>query len=184
MSQLDSSQPAPSPSGLRLRLGGSAGGFDPDAVARAEAALKKLSANFAVWLADEIAKLKAARAAIDTDGLTSATIETLPMRAHDLKEPWAAHTKYPIITRIARISLCKIVDDPAQRAEEAAGSDRRPHPPPSKRWSRPRKSHATPIRRVWPWSRRSEAGVAKVCGPPERADRLADPAIAGSLLAP
>jgi hypothetical protein len=115
VSQLDSPQPAPGSSGLRLRLGGSGGGFDAEAVARAEAALKKLSANFAAWLADEIAKLRAARAVIDTDGVTNATIETLYMRAHDLKGLGGTY-EYPIITRIAG-SLCKIVDDPARRAE-------------------------------------------------------------------
>jgi hypothetical protein len=113
VSQVDPSPSAPGSSGLRLRLG--AGGFDPDAVARAEAALKKLSANFAVWLADEIAKLKAARAAIDTGGVTNATVETLYMRAHDLKGLGGTY-EYPIITRIAG-SLCRIVEDPARRCE-------------------------------------------------------------------
>ncbi len=115
MSQLDSSRSQPAASGLRLRLGGAGGGFDPEAVARAEAALKKLSANFAAWLADEIAKLKAARAVIDSEGLTAATVEGIYMRAHDLKGLGGTY-EYPIITRIAG-SLCKITDDPARRAD-------------------------------------------------------------------
>ncbi|HEV2365811.1 MAG TPA: Hpt domain-containing protein [Caulobacteraceae bacterium] len=95
--------------GLRLRLGG----FDPDAVARAEAALKSLSANFEAWLADEIAKLKAARGRIDSAGLTAETAEALYMRAHDLKGLGATY-QYPIITTIAGL-LCKFTDKPEQR---------------------------------------------------------------------
>ncbi len=115
MSQLDPPQSAPAPSGPRLRLGGAGGGFDPEAIARAEAALKKLSANFAQWLADEIAKLRASRAAIEFEGVTESSIGALYMRAHDLKGLGGTY-EYPIITRIAG-SLCKIIDDPARRTQ-------------------------------------------------------------------
>ena len=54
------------PNTLRMKVGSRFGGIDPSAVAKAEAALKGLSGQFAQWLQDEIDKLEAARAAIKT----------------------------------------------------------------------------------------------------------------------
>ena len=48
------------PNMLKLKVGGR-GGIDMAAIAKAEAALKSLSGNFAQWLNDEIVKLEAAR---------------------------------------------------------------------------------------------------------------------------
>ncbi|MGH6992326.1 MAG: Hpt domain-containing protein [Caulobacteraceae bacterium] len=110
LSPMDAPRGAPS-AGARLRIGGM--GIDPEAVARAEAALKSLSANFAQWLADEIAKLGQARARIDHEGFTPETMEGLYMRAHDLKGLGTTY-EYPIITRFAG-SLCKFTDDPDAR---------------------------------------------------------------------
>ncbi|MHB8530110.1 MAG: Hpt domain-containing protein [Caulobacteraceae bacterium] len=101
--------------GPRLRIGGGLGAIGPDAVARAEAALKSLSGNFAGWLDDEVGKLKAARVGIQAEGLTAATGEALYMRAHDLKGLGATY-QFPLITRIAG-SLCRITEDPATRAD-------------------------------------------------------------------
>jgi len=98
----------------RLRLGGGPGA-DPSAVARAEAALKSLSANFETWMADELAKIEAARARISAEGLTAETGEGLYMRAHDLKGLGATY-EYPIVTRLAG-SLCELIHDPASRAK-------------------------------------------------------------------
>jgi len=100
------------PGGPRLRLGGGMG-VDPDAVARAEAALKSLSANFETWMSDEIVKLDAARARIDAEGWIAPTAEGLYMRAHDLKGLGTTY-QYPIVTRMAG-SLCKLIGDPARR---------------------------------------------------------------------
>jgi hypothetical protein len=105
--------PAPA-GGLRLKLGGRLGAIDPEAIAKAEAALKSLSGNFAEWLADEVAKLEAARQRVRTEGLTPEASENLYLRAHDLKGLGATY-EYPIVTRIAG-SLCKLIDDPAKRA--------------------------------------------------------------------
>jgi hypothetical protein len=99
--------------GPRLRLGGGLAA-DPDAIARAEAALKSLSANFETWMADELKKLLAARAAIGQSGLVGETGEELYRRAHDLKGLGATY-EYPIVTRLAA-SLCRLTHDAMRRA--------------------------------------------------------------------
>jgi hypothetical protein len=100
------------PNMLKLKVGGR-GGIDMAAIAKAEAALKSLSGNFAQWLNDEIVKLEAARQEVRAQGLTAATVETLYLRAHDLKGLGATY-EFPLITRLAG-SLCKLIDDPATR---------------------------------------------------------------------
>jgi hypothetical protein len=102
------------PNTLRLKVGGRLGAIDPAAIAKAEAALKSLSGNFAEWLADEVAKLDAARQRVRTEGLTPEAAENLYLRAHDLKGLGATY-EYPLVTRIAG-SLCKLIDDPDKRA--------------------------------------------------------------------
>jgi hypothetical protein len=103
------------PNTLRLKVGGRLGAIDPAAIAKAEAALKSLSGNFAEWLADEVAKLEAARQRVRNEGLTAEAAETLYLRAHDLKGLGATY-EYPLVTRIAG-SLCKLIDDPEKRAQ-------------------------------------------------------------------
>jgi hypothetical protein len=100
------------PNMLKLKVGGR-GGIDMAAIAKAEAALKSLSGNFAQWLDDEIVKLETARQDVRAQGLTPETVETLYLRAHDLKGLGATY-EFPLITRLAG-SLCKLVDDPATR---------------------------------------------------------------------
>jgi hypothetical protein len=100
------------PNMLKLKVGGR-GGIDMAAIAKAEAALKSLSGNFAQWLNDEIVKLEAARQEVRAQGLTAETVETLYLRAHDLKGLGATY-EFPLITRLAG-SLCKLIDDPATR---------------------------------------------------------------------
>lgn len=102
------------PNMLKLKVGGR-GGIDMAAIAKAEAALKSLSGNFAQWLDDEIVKLEAARQGVRAEGLTAQTVETLYLRAHDLKGLGATY-EFPLITRLAG-SLCKLIDDPATRLE-------------------------------------------------------------------
>ena len=62
MSSVKPSQNITPPNLLKARLGPKSGLFNADALAKAEAALKELSSNFAQWMNDEIAKLDAARA--------------------------------------------------------------------------------------------------------------------------
>jgi len=98
----------------RQKLGGRLGAFDPAAIAKAEAALKSLSGNFAQWLQDEINKLEAARENVRAEGATPQTLEQLYMRAHDLKGLGTTYG-YPLITRISA-SLCKLTDDADKRS--------------------------------------------------------------------
>ncbi|RRN57444.1 Hpt domain-containing protein, partial [Caulobacter sp. 602-1] len=90
----------------KLKVGGR-GGIDMAAIAKAEAALKSLSGNFAQGLNDEIVKLEAARQGVRTEGLNAQTVETLYLRAHDLKGLGATYD-FPLITRRAA-SLCKLI---------------------------------------------------------------------------
>lgn len=100
------------PNPLRAKLGGF-GGIDSNAVARAEAALKAMSAQFEQWLQDEVTKMTAAQTAIREQGLSAETAEALYFRAHDLKGLGTTYN-YPIVTRMAA-SLCRLLDDPSKR---------------------------------------------------------------------
>lgn len=101
------------PNALRAKVGG-APVLNADAVAKAEAALKALSANFAQWLTLEIERLEAARAGVHKDGMVPAATEVLYFRAHDLKGLGATY-EYPLVGRIAG-SLCRLLDEPDKRA--------------------------------------------------------------------
>ncbi len=115
MSESNQGQVIQVPNTLRLKVGGRLGGIDPAAIARAEAALKSLSGNFAEWMQDELTKLETARQRVRSEGLNPETAEGLYLRAHDLKGLGATY-EYPLVTRIAG-SLCKMIDDPAKRME-------------------------------------------------------------------
>ncbi len=101
------------PNVLRAKVGGGFGGINADAIAKAEEALKAMSAQFGQWLQDEITKLDAAQAAVRAEGYTPRTAEGVYFRAHDLKGLGATY-QYPLVTRLAG-SLCKLLDDPARR---------------------------------------------------------------------
>ena len=101
------------PNTLRMKVGGGFGGIDAGAIAKAEEALKAMSAQFGQWLLDEIVKLDQAQTDIRTLGYNVATAEALYFRAHDLKG-LGTTCQYPLVTRLAG-SLCKMMDDPAKR---------------------------------------------------------------------
>jgi chemotaxis protein histidine kinase CheA len=103
----------PSPGALRLKVGSRFGGLNAGAVAKAEAALKSLSSQFAQWMQDELTKLEIARSAIHSQGLTQQTADQLYTHAHDLKGLGATY-EFPIVTRIAG-SLCKAIETPDLR---------------------------------------------------------------------
>ena len=105
--------PVTQPPSLRLKLGGRFGAIDPSAIAKAEAALKSLSGNFAQWLSDEVVKLDAARQRVRDEGVNAETMETLYLRAHDLKGLGTTY-EFPLITRIGA-SLCRLIDDKDKR---------------------------------------------------------------------
>ncbi|MDB5457689.1 MAG: Hpt protein, partial [Caulobacter sp.] len=102
------------PNTLKLKVGGR-GGIDMAAIAKAEAALKSLSGNFAQWLQDEITKLDAARQRVRVEGHTVQTGEHLYLCAHDLKGLGATY-EFPLVTRLAA-SLCRLIDDPDTRLQ-------------------------------------------------------------------
>lgn len=105
--------PVTQPPSLRLKLGGRLGAIDPSAIAKAEAALKSLSGNFSQWLNDEVVKLDAARQRVHDEGVNAETMETLYLRAHDLKGLGTTY-EFPLITRIGA-SLCRLIDDKDKR---------------------------------------------------------------------
>lgn len=100
------------PNNLRQKVGGGFG-INADAIAKAEEALRAMSAQFSQWLSDEVAKLDKAQADIREKGYTPETAEALYFRAHDLKGLGTTY-EYPLVTRIAG-SLCRMLDDPASR---------------------------------------------------------------------
>ncbi len=101
------------PNTLRLKVGARSTALDPALLAKAEAALASLSSQFGDWMQDELDKLEVARAAVKTEGMQEDVLETLYMRAHDLKGLGATY-EFPIVTRMAG-SLCKLLDDPERR---------------------------------------------------------------------
>lgn len=101
------------PNALRMKAGGGFGGIDASAIARAEEALRSMSAQFGQWLQDEIVKLDKAQADIREQGYDARTAEGLYFRAHDLKGLGTTY-QYPIVTRLAA-SLCRMMDDPTRR---------------------------------------------------------------------
>jgi hypothetical protein len=103
------------PNAFRSRLGGRLPSIDPSAIAKAEAALKGLSAQFGEWLRDEVAKLEAAHAVVKAEGPTRAAMDGVYARAHDLKGLGTTY-EFPLITRIAG-SLCKLLGEGESRTQ-------------------------------------------------------------------
>ncbi|MCH4269312.1 MAG: Hpt domain-containing protein [Brevundimonas sp.] len=103
------------PNPLRAKVGGGFGGIDASAIARAEEALKAMSAQFGQWLNDEVAKLDKAQADIRNQGYSPEMAEALYFRAHDLKGLGTTY-EYPLVTRIAA-SLCRMLDDADKRMQ-------------------------------------------------------------------
>lgn len=95
-----------SASNRRLRI-------DPDAVARAEAALAAMSVNFEEWLKVEITKLDNAMSLVHSEGRSDMSMEALYHRAHDLKGLGTTYG-YPIISQIAG-TLCRLIDSADKR---------------------------------------------------------------------
>jgi chemotaxis protein histidine kinase CheA len=103
---------------LREKLGGKLPSVDPNALARAEAALKSLSGQFQDWMEDEVTKLETARTAAKAAGYTDKSLQDVFGAAHDAKGMGTTY-EYPLVTRLAA-SLCKLLDSEATRALAAA----------------------------------------------------------------
>ena len=87
--------------------------IDPNAVARAEAALAAMSVNFDEWLKIEITRLESAMSLVQSEGRSEMSMEGLYHRAHDLKGLGTTYG-YPIISQIAG-TLCRLIDSAEKR---------------------------------------------------------------------
>lgn len=87
--------------------------IDPNAVARAEAALAAMSVNFDEWLKIEITRLETAMSLVQSEGRREMSMEALYHRAHDLKGLGTTYG-YPIISQIAG-TLCRLIDGAEKR---------------------------------------------------------------------
>ncbi|MDX2234883.1 MAG: hypothetical protein NW200_10340 [Hyphomonadaceae bacterium] len=95
--------------------------FDAQALARAEAALQVLSVEFDTWMAQEVERIAAARAAARASGYGEAELAAIYACAHDIKGLGATYD-YPLATLIAA-SLCRLIETPAARVRAAGRSE-------------------------------------------------------------
>lgn len=84
------------------------GTTDPEAIARAEQALKLLSVEFDIWIAEEVDVLKSAFEEVLSHGLNGVHGDTLFRAAHDIRGQ-AETLGYPLIGHYCA-SLCKLFD--------------------------------------------------------------------------
>ena len=80
--------------------------FDP--VARAEAALAELAADFSIWMEQECVRLDTARNAMKAGGINQGTRDALFLAAHDIKGQ-AATFGFPLVAPVAD-SLCRLIE--------------------------------------------------------------------------
>ena len=81
---------------------------DQDPLARAEAALARISSEFSTWMIDECNRLDAARRKVHIGGLTKDNREELFLAAHDVKGD-SGTFGYPLVTMPAE-SLCRLLE--------------------------------------------------------------------------
>ena len=92
--------------------------IDPEALARAEAALEGLSSRYLSWAEADIRALTECFARIEARSGTAPLAELFAI-AHDIKGQ-AATFGYPLLTRIGQ-ALCRLIErDPAATAEIGA----------------------------------------------------------------
>ncbi len=96
------------PNMLKAKIGGAMPALDQRAIARAEAALEKMSGQFAEWIDEELGHLLKAWAGYEQAPGPAAKDE-LHRRAHDLKG-LAPTYGYPLVGRICA-TLCKLTGD-------------------------------------------------------------------------
>ena len=96
------------PNMLKAKIGGAMPALDQKAIARAEAALEKLSGQFGDWINEELNRLLDAWAVYEA-AQTPANKNELHRRAHDLKG-LAPTYGYPLVGRICA-TLCKLTGD-------------------------------------------------------------------------
>lgn len=97
------------PNILKTKVGGALPALDQRAIAKAEAALEKMSGQFAEWIQEELARLLEAWALYEKSPGTGPAKNELHRRAHDLKG-LAPTYGYPLVGRICA-TLCKLTGD-------------------------------------------------------------------------
>jgi len=95
------------PHNLRKALAPTFDGID-DPIARAEAALAKLSSEFDDWMQSECERLEAARQDVKRLGFNKKTHDALFRAAHDIKGE-AATFGFPAVSGVAE-SLCRLME--------------------------------------------------------------------------
>jgi hypothetical protein len=88
--------------------------FAPDAVARADEALKTMTPQLEQWLEADIVRLQAARLTAERAQWTVAAIDNLMAVAHDIRGMGATYGS-PLATRLAA-SLCRLIETDAGKA--------------------------------------------------------------------
>lgn len=107
------------PNLLKAKVGGKLAPLDEKAIARAEAALKGLSAQFDDWMVEELTKLEAAHEASRAAGHDEKEVTVLFRCAHDIKGLGETY-EYPLVSRLAK-SLCTLIENEPARAKAHAG---------------------------------------------------------------
>jgi HPt (histidine-containing phosphotransfer) domain-containing protein len=97
------------PNVLKTKVGGPLPALDQKAIARAEAALEKLSGQFTDWIGEELNKLLAAWTEFEAAPNSPKTKDELHRCAHDLKG-LASTYGYPLVGRMCA-TLCKLTGD-------------------------------------------------------------------------
>lgn len=97
------------PNALKAKVGGAIPALDQKAIARAEAALERMSVQFADWINEELAQLLQAWAKYEAANGSAEARNELHRRSHDLKG-LAPTYGYPLVGRICG-SLCKLTGD-------------------------------------------------------------------------
>jgi chemotaxis protein histidine kinase CheA len=97
------------PNVLKTKIGGALPAIDQQAIARAEAALQRLSSRFEDWVNEELSKLLAAWSAFEAAPSDPKSKNNLHRAAHDLKG-LAPTYGYPLVGRMCA-TLCKLTGD-------------------------------------------------------------------------
>lgn len=87
---------------------------EEDPVARAQAALERLSTEFGAWMLAECERLEAARQKVARDGLSETAHNELFRAAHDIKGE-AATFGFPALAGVAE-SLCRLLEHTPETA--------------------------------------------------------------------
>lgn len=101
------------PNALKAKVGGSLSPMDKGAVAKADAALSKLSDEFQNWIEDELRRLEEAWATFSSASTKVEAVTNVHAIAHDLKG-LAKTYEYPLVGRMAA-SLCRLTNDEVDR---------------------------------------------------------------------